>query len=179
MSRINVPAISTATGATADVYADVKKIAGGGVPNLFAAVGYVAPATLAAVLNAEGALGSGTLSKQDIETIKLLVSEHTGCDYCVAAHVMIGKMMGLSPDVLQKIRAGLATGDAKRDALVHFVLTLQKTNGTISEAEFGAIRAAGYTDAQLAEISLAIALTIFTNTFNRINDTDIDMPPVK
>lgn len=39
-----------------------------------------------------------------------------------------------------------------------------------------AIRAQGYTDTQLAEISLAIALTIFTNTFNRINDTDVDMP---
>jgi len=59
MSRITVPAIATATGATAEVYAQVKKIAGGTVPNLFAAVGHVAPATLAAVLNAEGALASG------------------------------------------------------------------------------------------------------------------------
>lgn len=179
MSRITIPAIATATGATAEVYAQVKKIAGGGVPNLFAAVGHVAPATLVAVLNAEGALASGSLSKQDLETIKLLVSEQTGCDYCVAAHVMLGKMTGLSLDALKQIRAGQATGDAKRDALVRFVLNLQKTSGTISENEFAAIRAAGYTDAQLAEISLAIAMTIFTNTFNRINDTDVDFPPVK
>ena len=31
----------------------------------------------------------------------------------------------------------------------------------------------------LRGLPLTIALTIFTNTFNRINDTDIDMPPVK
>ena len=179
MSRITIPAIATATGATAEVYAQVKKIAGGSVPNLFAAVGYVAPATLAAVLNAEGALASGTLSKQDLETIKLLVSEQTGCDYCVAAHVMLGKMSGLPTEVLKQIRAGQASGDVKRDALVHFVLNLQKTSGTISENELSAIRAAGYTDTQLAEISLAIAMTIFTNTFNRINNTDVDFPPVK
>jgi uncharacterized peroxidase-related enzyme len=178
MSRITIPAIATATGATAEVYAQVKKIAGGSVPNLFAAVGHLAPATLAAVLNAEGALASGSLSKQDLETIKVLVSEQTGCDYCVAAHVMLGKMTGLSPEALKQIRAGKAMGDAKRDALVHFVLNLQKTSGTISENEFAAIRAAGYTDTQLAEISLAIALTIFTNTFNRINDTDVDFPRV-
>jgi uncharacterized peroxidase-related enzyme len=178
MSRITIPAIATATGATAEVYAQVKKIAGGSVPNLFAAVGHLTPATLAAVLNAEGALASGSLSKQDLETIKLLVSEQTGCDYCVAAHVMLGKMTGLSPEALKKIRAGQATGDARRDALVHFVLNLQKTSGTINENEFAAIRAAGYTDKQLAEISLAIALTIFTNTFNRINDTDVDFPSV-
>jgi uncharacterized peroxidase-related enzyme len=179
MSRITVPAIATATGATAEVYAQVKKIAGGIVPNLFAAVGHVAPAALAAVLNAEGALASGSLSKQDLETIKLLVSEQTGCDYCVAAHVMLGKMTGLPTETLKQIRAGQATGDAKRDALVHFVLNLQKTSGTISENEFDAIRAAGYSETQLAEISLAVAMTIFTNTFNRINDTVVDFPPVK
>ena len=179
MSRITFPAIATATGATADVYAQVKKIAGGTVPNLFATVGHVAPETLSAVLAAEGVLAAGSLSKQDLETIKLLVSEQTGCDYCVAAHAMLGKMTGLSTEALKRIRAGQATGDARRDALVHFVLNLQKTSGTISENEFAAVRAAGYTETQLAEISLAVAMTIFTNTFNRINDTDVDFPPVK
>jgi AhpD family alkylhydroperoxidase len=179
MSRIAIPAIATATGATAEVYARVKKIAGGGVPNLFAALGHLAPATLTAVLNAEAALASSSLSKQDLETIKLLVSEQTGCDYCVAAHVTLGKITGLSLETLKQIRGGLATGDAKRDALVHFVLNLQRSSGTIDESEFSAIRAAGYSETQLAEISLAIALTIFTNTFNRINDTDVDFPSVK
>jgi AhpD family alkylhydroperoxidase len=130
-------------------------------------------------LYAEDAQASSSLSKQDLETIKLLVSEQTGCDYCVAAHVMLGKMTGLSPEALRQIRAGKATGDARRDALIHFVLNLQTTRGTISDSELAAIRAAGYTDTQLAEISLAIAMTIFTNTFNRINDTDVDFPPVK
>jgi len=41
-----------------------------------------------------------------------------------------------------------------------------------------AIKAAGYSDAQLVEISLAFATTIFTNVFNRINDTEIDFPAV-
>lgn len=178
MSRIAVPAITTASGATADVYAEVKQIAGGTVPNLFAALGHLAPGALSAVLNAEGVLANGQLSKQELETIKLVVSEQTGCDYCVAAHVMLGKMTGLSSDVLKKIRKGETTGDAKRDALMKFVLLLQHTSGTISDADFAAVREAGYSEAQLAEISLTIALTIFTNTFNRINDTDIDMPPV-
>lgn len=179
MSRIAIPAIESATGATADVYAQVKKVAGGSIPNLFAALGYLAPASLSAVLNAEGALGSASLSRQDLETIKLLVSELTGCDYCVAAHNLLGKMAGLSPEVLRQIRAGQPTGDGKRDALVRFVRVIQQTSGTLPAAEVDAIRAAGYTDAQLADISLAIALTIFTNTFNRINDTEVDFPPVR
>ncbi|MFZ6646101.1 carboxymuconolactone decarboxylase family protein [Undibacterium sp. TJN25] len=179
MSRITIPALDLATGATADVYAQVRKIAGGSVPNLFAAMGHLAPAILAAALNAEGVLASGSLSKQDLETIKLLISEQTGCDYCVAAHTLLGKMTGLAPEALRQIRAGQATGDVKRDALVKFVLNLQKTSGTINESELAAISAAGYNDRQLVEISMAIAMTIFTNTFNRINDTDIDFPAVK
>ncbi|MBB1593415.1 carboxymuconolactone decarboxylase family protein [Achromobacter sp. UMC46] len=178
MSRIAIPTVESATGATADVYAQIKRLPGGAVPNLLAALGHLAPASLAAVLAAEGALASGSLSKKDIETIKVLVSEQTGCDYCAAAHHLLGKMAGLSADSLDAIRAGQATGEAKRDALVRFVLILQNTRGTISESEFAAIRAVGYTDTQLAEISLAIALTIYTNTFNRINDTDVDFPPV-
>ena len=177
MSRIATPALETATGATAEVYAQIKKAAGT-VPNTFAAIGAHGPAALKAVLQADGVLAAGSLSKPDQETIKLVVSEVAGCDYCVAAHSLLGKLAGLAPEVLRQIRAGQPTGDAKRDALVRFVRMLTQTSGTISEAEVEAIRAAGYTDAQLVDIGLAIALTVFTNVFNRINDTDIDFPAV-
>lgn len=177
MSRIHTPALDTAIGATAEVYAQIKKAAGS-VPNTYAAIGAHGPAALKAVLQAEGVLAAGTLGKKDLETIKLTVSEVAGCDYCVAAHSMLGKLAGLKPETLKQIRTGQQTGDAKRDALARFVRTLAQTRGTISEDAFSAIRAAGYSDAQLVEISLAIAVTTFTNVFNRINDTAIDFPAV-
>lgn len=177
MSRIVALALETATGATAEIYAQIKR-AVGSVPNTFAAIGAHGPAALKAVLQADGVLAAGSLSKQDQETIKLVVSAVAGCDYCVAAHSLLGKLAGLKPDALRQIRTGEPTGDAKRDALARFVRMLTQTSGTISEAEFQAIRAAGYTDAQLVDISLAIALTVFTNVFNRINDTEIDFPAV-
>lgn len=177
MSRIHTPALDTATGATAEVYAAIKK-AVGSVPNTFATIGAHGPEALKAVLAADGALAAGTLSKQDQETIKLTVSAVVECDYCVAAHSLLGKMSGLSQEALRQIRAGGDTGDAKRDALIRFVKLLTETSGTVSDEAFAAIRAAGYTDRQLVEISLAIAVTVFTNVFNRINDTVIDFPAV-
>ena len=177
MSRIVTPALETATGATAEIYAQIKKTVGK-VPNTFAAIGAHGPAALKAILQADGVLAAGSLSKPDQETIKLAVSEVAGCDYCVAAHSLLGKLVGLAPDVVKQIRAGQPTGDAKRDALVRFVRTLAGTSGTIGDDAFQAIRAAGYTDAQLVDISLAIAVTVFTNVFNRINDTEIDFPAV-
>jgi uncharacterized peroxidase-related enzyme len=178
MSRISTPAIESATGATAQVYAQIKKAAGK-VPNTYAAIGALAPEALQAILHADGeVLGASSLTRQEQETIKLVVSVAAGCDYCVAAHSLLGKLTGLKPDVLQHLRNGQPTGDAKRDALAHFVRTVASTSGTISEQEFAAIKAAGYTDRQLVEISLAIAVTTFTNVFNRINDTDVDFPAV-
>ena len=53
---------------------------------------------------------------------------------------------------------------------------LARTSGTVSDEDFVAIKAAGYSDAQLVDISLAFATTVFTNVFNRINDTEIDFP---
>lgn len=175
MSRIQTPAIESATGLTAEVYAQIKRAAGK-VPNTYAALGALDPAALKAVLQADQVLASGTLSKQEQETIKLLVSEVAGCDYCVAAHSLLGKLAGLKPDALKSIRAGVSTGDAKRDALVRFVRNLASTSGTISQEEFSAIKAAGYTDRQLVEVGLAVAVTTFTNIFNRINDTTVDFP---
>lgn len=177
MPRINTPAVDSATGETAEVFAQVKKAAGS-VPNTYAAIGALGPAALEAILAAEGVLAAGTLDKKDRETIKLVVSQVAGCDYCVVAHSLLGKAAGLKPDTLGRLRSGQPTGDARRDALVRFVRSLTETSGTISAAQFEAIKIAGYTDAQLVEISLAISLITFTNVFNRINDTSIDFPDI-
>jgi uncharacterized peroxidase-related enzyme len=146
------------------------------VPNTFAAIGAHGPGALKAMLMADSVLAAGSLSKRDQETIKLVVSGVVGCDYCEAAHSLLGKLAGLKPDEIKNIRAGKPTGDLKRDALVGFVRTLAATSGTVSDAEFAAIKAAGYSDAQLVDISLAFASITFTNVFNRINDTDLDFP---
>ena len=177
MSRIAIPAVESATGATAEVYAQIKKAAGK-VANSYAAVGALEPSALKAILQADAALAASSLSRQDQETVKLVVSTVAGCDYCVAAHSLIGKMAGLQPEALKQIRHGGLTGDARRDALIGFVRNVVQGHGTVSDDTFAAIKAAGYTDTQLVDISLAIAVITFTNVFNRINDTTVDFPAV-
>lgn len=177
MSRLSVPNLEYATGPSGQIYAQIKK-AIGSVPNTFAAIAAHGPAALKSVLAADTVLAAGSLTKSDQETIKLVISEAAGCDYCVAAHSLLGKLAGLKPDELKNIRGGEPTGNAKRDALIRFVRKLAQSSGTVSNEEFAAIKAAGYSDAQLVEISLAFATTVFTNVFNRINDTEIDFPAV-
>lgn len=177
MSRISSIDPVDATGVTAELFAKIKKAAGR-VPNAYATVGTHSPAALASILGADQALSAGSLSKSDIEAIKLTVSELNGCDYCVAAHTLKGKLSGLSGEAMKQVRAGTQSGDARRDALVRFVRLLVSSRGTVAEAELESVRAAGYSDPQLIEAMLAISAITFTNLFNRVNDTAIDFPPV-
>jgi uncharacterized peroxidase-related enzyme len=177
MSRLTTINPADATGAAAELFANIKKAAGK-VPNAYATIGTHSPDTLGAVLALDAVLAKSTLSKSDVETVKLAVSEVAGCDYCVAAHTLVGKFAGLSQDTMKQVRAGAPTGDAQRDALVHFVRTLVGTSGTLPAAELDAVRAAGYTERQVIEISLAIAAITLTNLVNRVNDTTLDFPAV-
>ena len=138
MSRLSAIKPEAATGAAAEIFAKIRK-AVGKVPNAYATIGTHSPEALGALLNMEAVISAGTLSKPDIEAIKLAVSEVAGCDYCLAAHTLAGKFAGLAPETMKAVRAGEATGDAKRDALVHFVRLLVKTHGTVPEAEVSAI----------------------------------------
>jgi uncharacterized peroxidase-related enzyme len=175
MSRLNTINPAEAKGATAEIFNNIKKSIGK-VPNAYATIGTHSPEVLVNILGTDAVLAKSTLSKTDVEVVKLTVSELVGCDYCVAAHSYIGKFAGLSEDVIKQVRFGNATGDVKQDALVQFVRKLVETSGTLPKTDLETLIATGYTERQVIEIALAISSITFTNLINRINDTVIDFP---
>ncbi|WP_186250031.1 carboxymuconolactone decarboxylase family protein [Burkholderia gladioli] len=177
MSRLSTLAVADATGSTAELFTKIRK-AVGKVPNAYATIGTHHPEALAAMLGIDAILAGGTLSKAEIETIKLAVSENAGCDYCIAAHTLAGKFAGLPPEAMRQIRAGEPTGDVKRDALVTYVRSVVSTRGTVPAEQLDHFIAAGFTERQVIEVSLAIASITFTNLVNRANDTTLDFPAV-
>lgn len=174
MARLNVVTHEQAHGPTKDLY-DALKRAVGGVPNIYQGIGNSAPA-LGAVLGVDGALKGGSLSGAEIEAIKLVVSEAYGCTYCLAAHSMLGKMAGLTEEEVIAIRRG-APRQPKIAALVKFVSGAFQPGARVSDEQLGALKSAGYSDAQIVEALLTIAQTVFTNLFNRVNQTTLDFPP--
>ncbi|MFZ6647908.1 carboxymuconolactone decarboxylase family protein [Undibacterium sp. TJN25] len=175
MTRLYNPAISEATGQAAQLFAAIKSAAGM-VPNAYATLGSNSPVALEAVLTLDGAVKKSSLSTKEIEVIKVSVSEAVDCDYCVAAHTAMSKKAGLSREAILALRHGQPSGDVHNDALASFARYLITTRGTVPAEVLGAVKAAGFTDAQLADISMVIAAITFTNIFNRVNDTVIDFP---
>jgi uncharacterized peroxidase-related enzyme len=175
MSRLSQLNADQATGATADLFAAIRRAAGR-VPNAYASIGTHSPAALGASMSGDAILAKSSLDKRDVEAIKLAVSELAGCDYCAAAHTAVGKMVGLTQAETEQIRAGEATGNDKRDALVRFVRSVAGTRGTVDAGVLNAVKEAGYTDAQVVDTLFAMSVINFTNLFNRVNDTTLDFP---
>ncbi len=173
MSRINQISPETATGKAKELL-DAVKSKLGLVPNLTRALAN-APAALEAYLQFSGSLGKGTLSAKNRERIALVVAQENQCDYCLAAHSTIGKMVGLTADEIRDSRKGTST-DSKSDVLVRFAQKVLETKGRVSDADLQSVREAGFDDGALAEVVGNVALNIFTNYFNHVAGTDVDFP---
>ncbi|HEX5342753.1 MAG TPA: carboxymuconolactone decarboxylase family protein [Duganella sp.] len=176
MSRLFTQPVSEATGHAAQLFTAIKG-AIGMVPNAYRDIGNNSPVALEAALNLDGALRKSSLSAKEIEVIKLAVSQEAGCDYCLAAHTLMGGKAGLSKDAIQAARHNQPAGDARIDALASFVHTLVSTSGDVPAEAVIAVKQAGYSDAQIVDTLLAMASINFTNLFNRVNVTTLDFPP--
>lgn len=177
MTRLRTEPAQEAAGRLEQLLAAIKGSMGR-VPNMYADMGKLSPLALEVALHLEAVLSRTTLSKQEVEAIKLAVSETALCNYCLAAHTAIGRKAGLDDEAILGLRHGLPSGDERLDALAHFARSLVSSRGTVPAGIIHAVREAGYSDRQIAEILLAICAITFTNLFNRVNDTALDFPHV-
>ncbi len=175
MSRLPLVDPSQAQGQAAELFAAVKAQLGR-VPNLMRAMGN-SPAVLEGYLGLSGALSQGTLDPQVRERIAIAIAEANGCDYCLAAHNLLGKLAGLDDDERLANRKG-HSHDPKADAALAFARTLLERKGKVSAADVQAIRSAGFDDGQVAEIIAHVSLNVLTNTFNNAVETPVDFPAV-
>lgn len=144
----------------------------GFTPNMMRTMA-TAPAVLEGYLGLSGALAKGALPARLREQIALAVADANGCDYCLAAHSTVGKMVGLTQaDVVASRR--VSAEDPKAASALAFARAVLDRRGAVTDEALQAVRAAGFDDAQIAEIVAAVALNVFTNYFNNVARTEID-----
>jgi len=177
MSRLPTPASIEASPAASQPLLQAVKKQLGVVPNLFRLVGN-SPAALEGYLGLNGALAKGALEAQTRERIALAVAEVNGCDYCLSAHSYLASNLAkLSEAEISANRDGGST-DPKADAAVRFAVKLVNARGHVSAADVQAVKQAGYSDPQVIEIVLHVALNTLTNYVNEMAKTEIDFPVV-
>jgi len=175
MSRIPTPGtIEAAPEASRESLAAVNRLLGS-VPNMFRIIAN-SPQTLEGYLGLNGSLGNGSLDAQTRERIALAVAEVNGCSYCLAAHSYLGtKLARLSATEISANRRGTSE-DAKAAIAVEFAVKIANNRGKVSDRDLQAVRAAGYSDAEIVEIVGHVAVNTLTNYINEVLGTEIDFP---
>jgi len=176
MSRLPTIDSSNAS-AAAKVLLDQTQAQLGRVPNLYRTMAN-SPAGLEGYLLFRGALVRGELKPLLREQLALIVAEENHCTYCVSAHTFRGQKMGLSADELEANRRGEAA-DAKTAAALRFARSVVRDRGSVSEEEFAAVRTAGWSDSEIAEIVAHVALNTYSNIFNHVAQPTLDFPLVE
>lgn len=175
MTRLAIPSPETAPEASRPTLDAVQRQLGV-VPNLFRVIAN-SPTTLTGFAAFQGAL-SKALDARTRERIALAVAQVNGCDYCLSAHTYLGlNLARLSHDEIALNRKG-ASGDSKAHAAVSFASKVARERGHVSDADINAVRAAGFSDAQIVEIVGLVAENTFTNFLNEVARTEIDFPVV-
>jgi uncharacterized peroxidase-related enzyme len=175
MSRLPALNPETATGQAKQLLQGVQKKLGF-APNIMRTMAN-SPAVLQGYLDFSGALSKGNLSPKFREQIALTVSEVNNCDYCLAAHSAIGRMVGLSEEAIGDSRRGEST-DTKEATGLAFTRSVVMNRGWVTDEEVAKLRKAGFADGEIAEILANIGLTLFTNYFNHVAGTEVDFPEV-
>lgn len=178
MSRLPIPAtIAEAPAAAVPLLEAVQKKLGG-APNLFRLVGN-SPAALEGYLGLMAAVEKSSIPAATRERIAVAVAEINRCDYCLSAHTYLGKTLAKLDEAEIAANRHGTSNDPKADAVVRFAAKVARERGHVGDADVRALKLAGYSDAEVIEVVLTVALNFWTNMVNSVAGTDIDFPVVQ
>ena len=146
----------------------------GSIPNLYR--GFATnPATLKIYLAFNEALQQhGCLSPVEQQVVYLTASIENGCDYCVAAHSVLGMMSNVPEQTLAELREQRLVSDSKLSALREFTLSVMQHRGWVPEEDIITFEAAGYKQEHVLEVLTILAQKTLSNYFNHLAQTPLD-----
>lgn len=109
------------------------------------------------------------------EVVFLTISRENGCHYCVSAHSVIADAFSKVPTkVTDAIRNGTEIPDVKLKALNSFTKELLNTHGLPCKTQVAAFITAGYSEAHVLSVLLAISVKVLSNYANHLFETPLD-----
>ena len=121
----------------------------------------------ALMVKEEGGNPNGSLTKGDREMIVTTTSAANHCLYCVVAHGAILRIYEKKPLVADQVAVNYRKADIspRQKAMLDFAMTVCERSHEITEADFEALQAHGFTDEDAWDIA---AITAFFGLSNRM-----------
>lgn len=167
-----VHTVESAPEASREILAGVEK-SFGFIPNMLATM-----ATSPSLLKAYTVLGQvfdeSSLTAVERQIVLLTVSFENSCEYCMAAHTVIGTMQSVPANVLEAVRNGQPIPDSRLEALRRFAAEVVTSRGLPSEKAMSAFTEAGYGPQQVLEVVLGVGMKTLSNYTNHLAATPLD-----
>jgi alkylhydroperoxidase family enzyme len=178
MSRIPVHTIETAPTASRPVL-DALLNGPGGLGRILNLQGQMAHAPV--VLTAYAAIRAAIAEHANLDfatrsAIQLTASAVGASEYSLAINTMLTRRAGLTDDDIAAIRAGGYPADAKLAALLAVVREAASQAGRVADPTWSNALETGWSDTELAEAFICIALTSFVDQFVAYAGTELDLP---
>jgi len=172
MTNFTVPTRGEVSENNQAIFDNFQKVLGF-VPNLYAyyAKNETALGDYLALQNRKS-----TLKAKEREVINLVTSQINGCRYCQSAHTVLGKMNGFTDEQVIELRKGFASFDSKLDALAKFTASAVENRGRATLESKDAFFEAGYTEANLIDVVIAVGDKTISNYIHNVVDFPIDFP---
>jgi len=158
-NAINVPTRDEVSPDNKAIF-DKLKASLGIVPNLYATFAHSEHAlgNYVAFQNAKS-----SITGKAREVVNLVVSQVNGCEYCLAAHTVIGRMLGFTDEQIL-------------DALARLVKNIVVNRGHPNAAPVDAFFAAGWTKANLVDAIVVIGDKTISNYLHGTTRVPVDFP---
>lgn len=149
----------------------------GMIPNMYAAMANAPEALDTYLYGYERFRKESGFTPAEQEVVFLTISYENGCEYCMAAHSTIADTRsGVPRYVTEAIRGGTEIGDPRLRALTDFTRAMLRKRGRPDQKDVDSFLEAGFTEKQVLDIVLAIAVKTISNYTNHIFETPVDAP---
>ena len=134
-----------------------------------------APTALETYQVVSGINGRAGLTLAEREAVQITAAATHGCGFCVAGHTAIAtKKAGLDQPTVEALRGVEKTADPRLAAVATFTSAVIASRGAVSDADFAAFKAAGFTDANALEVVLGVSLATLCNFANNLGQPELN-----
>lgn len=147
----------------------------GMVPAMYAGMVNCPPLLESYLGGYDGFRSSSGFTPVEQEIVFLTISRLHECRYCMAAHSFVADVMSkVPPEVTDAIRNDRPIADPKLEALRQFTRIMTESRGNPTPEQGRAFLEAGYTEAHMLAVILAISVKVISNYSNHLFHTEVD-----
>ncbi|WP_432889049.1 carboxymuconolactone decarboxylase family protein [Kribbella sp. CA-245084] len=118
--------------------------------------------------------GFGTFGADERQVLLLSNAVANRSEWAVAFHTLEALADGVQPDVVEALRRGELPEDPRMAALSRLTRTLIDKRGHLDDSDVAAFTAAGFTDEQVLEAIIGVAVSTMTNYTGNIARPDLE-----